>query len=190
VNLSFFLSLAACRTRLSACDTRTRLCVRCVLCSPAFLSVPALGSTGSAAGTASQLLWRSVTSHSRASSATAPHLPDTDQGRPQPNSLMDGRRSRGFVVALGVAADFRRKSGSRLGGDGGPPDPHRCHCVFFITSQTATETVGKLSCQHHSISSPATSAVAAPCSVLTTICLPSRLKTPTKGSLWPSGRTS
>src|SRR4029077_6055326 len=32
VNLSFFLSLAACRTRSSACDTRTRLCVRCVLC--------------------------------------------------------------------------------------------------------------------------------------------------------------
>src|ERR1700720_8908 len=50
VNLSFFLSLAACRTRSSACDTRTRLCVRCVLCSPAFLLVPALGSTGSAAG--------------------------------------------------------------------------------------------------------------------------------------------
>jgi hypothetical protein len=29
-----------------ACDTRTRLCVRCVLCSPAFLSVPSLGSAG------------------------------------------------------------------------------------------------------------------------------------------------
>src|SRR5262249_3996919 len=28
---------------------------------------------------ASRLLWRSVTSHDRASSATAPHLPDTDQ---------------------------------------------------------------------------------------------------------------
>ena len=84
VNLSFFLSLAACRTRSSACDTRTRPCVRCVLCSPAFLSVPALGSTGSAAGcplcsSASQLLWRSLTSHDRASSATAPRLPDADQ---------------------------------------------------------------------------------------------------------------
>jgi len=66
----------------------------------------------------------------------------------------------------------------------------RCHCAFFITSQTATETVGKLSCQHHSISSPTTSAVAAPNSVLTIICLPSRLKTPTNGSLRPSGRTS
>src|SRR4029077_18839985 len=88
VNLSFFLSLAACRTRSSACDTRTRLCVRYVLCSPAFLSVPALGSTGSAAGTPAlfvgfQLLWRSVTSHSRAFSATAPHLPDTDQSSTQ-----------------------------------------------------------------------------------------------------------
>src|SRR6516164_4771930 len=34
---------------------------------------------------ASQLLWRSVTSHSRASSATAPHLPDTDQSSTQRN---------------------------------------------------------------------------------------------------------
>src|SRR5260370_41417758 len=34
----------------SAWVTRARPCVRCVLCSPAFLLVPALGSTGSAAG--------------------------------------------------------------------------------------------------------------------------------------------
>ena len=53
VNLSFFLCLAACRTRSSACDTRSRLCVRCVLCWLAFPLAPALGSTGSAAvGTA------------------------------------------------------------------------------------------------------------------------------------------
>src|SRR5215813_2302275 len=51
VNFSSFLCLAACRTRSSACVTRTQPCVRCVLCSPAFLLVPALGSTGSAAGT-------------------------------------------------------------------------------------------------------------------------------------------
>ena len=50
MNFSFFLCLAACRTRSSAWVTRTRLSVRCVLCSPAFLLVPALGSTGSAAG--------------------------------------------------------------------------------------------------------------------------------------------
>jgi hypothetical protein len=50
VNFSFFLSLAACRTRASACATRFRPCVRCVLCSFAFLLVAALGSTGSAAG--------------------------------------------------------------------------------------------------------------------------------------------
>jgi hypothetical protein len=49
----FFLCLAACRTRSSACDTRSRLCVRCVLCWLAFPLAPALGSTGSAAvGTA------------------------------------------------------------------------------------------------------------------------------------------
>ena len=53
VNLSFFLCLAACRARSSACDTLSRLCVRCVLCWLAFPLAPALGSTGSAAvGTA------------------------------------------------------------------------------------------------------------------------------------------
>jgi hypothetical protein len=49
VNFSFFLSLAACRTRSSACDTRSRLCIRCVLCPLAFPLAPALCSTGSAA---------------------------------------------------------------------------------------------------------------------------------------------
>jgi hypothetical protein len=49
VSFSFFLCLAAFRTRSSACDTRFRPCVRCVLCSLAFLLVPALGSAGSAA---------------------------------------------------------------------------------------------------------------------------------------------
>src|SRR5215813_4922741 len=42
-----------CRTRSSACDTRTRRCVRCVLCWLTFPLAPALRSTGSAAvGTA------------------------------------------------------------------------------------------------------------------------------------------
>src|SRR5882762_1648519 len=49
VNLSFFLCLAVCRMRSSACDTRFRHCVRSVLCWLAFPLVPALGSAGSAA---------------------------------------------------------------------------------------------------------------------------------------------
>ncbi len=49
MNFSFFLCLAACRTRSSACDTRSRPCVRCVLCWLAFPLAPALRSTGSAA---------------------------------------------------------------------------------------------------------------------------------------------
>ena len=49
VNLSFFLRLATCRTRSSACDTLARSCARRVLCWSAFPLVPALGSTGSAA---------------------------------------------------------------------------------------------------------------------------------------------
>ena len=44
-----FLSLAAFRTRSSACDTRSRPCVRCVLCSLAFPLAPDLCSTDSAA---------------------------------------------------------------------------------------------------------------------------------------------
>ena len=49
VNFSFFLCLAACRMRASACDTVPRLCARPVLCWFAFPSASALGSTGSAA---------------------------------------------------------------------------------------------------------------------------------------------
>jgi hypothetical protein len=50
VNRSFFLRLAACRTRSSAWDMLPRFCARRVLRRPAFPSAPALGSTGSAAG--------------------------------------------------------------------------------------------------------------------------------------------
>ena len=47
---SFFLCLAACRTRSSAWVTRARIFVRCVLCWSAFPLAPALGSTASSAG--------------------------------------------------------------------------------------------------------------------------------------------
>src|SRR5229473_1535055 len=49
VNLSFFLCLATCRMRSNPCDTVARFCARSVLCWFAFPSVPALGSTDSAA---------------------------------------------------------------------------------------------------------------------------------------------
>jgi hypothetical protein len=49
VNFSFFLSLAPCRMRSSACDMLSRFCARRVLCWPAFPSAPALGSAGSPA---------------------------------------------------------------------------------------------------------------------------------------------
>src|SRR5262249_23200388 len=49
VSFSFLFSLAAFRTRSSACNTRSRPCVRCVLCSSAFPLAPDLRSTGSAA---------------------------------------------------------------------------------------------------------------------------------------------
>src|SRR5215468_1620310 len=57
--------------RSSACDTLSRSCARRVLCWLAFPS-------------ASQLLLRSLTSHVRSSSATAPRLPDAGpSGAPQ-----------------------------------------------------------------------------------------------------------
>src|SRR5262245_8870103 len=84
VNFAFFLCLAAFRTRASAWVTRARPCVRCVLCLPAFLLVPALGSTGSATGRPALFVGFAATMAvsdfpRRASSASAPRLPDADQ---------------------------------------------------------------------------------------------------------------
>jgi hypothetical protein len=45
VSLSFFLCLATCRMRPSACDTRFQSYARGVLCSSALLLVPALGTS-------------------------------------------------------------------------------------------------------------------------------------------------
>ena len=50
MNFSFFLYLTTRRTRPSAWVTRSRPCVRSVLCCSAFPLVPGLGSTGSATG--------------------------------------------------------------------------------------------------------------------------------------------
>src|SRR5713226_8138396 len=50
VSFSFLFLVTAPRMRSCACDTASRLCVRTVLCNSAFLSVPLLPSTGSAAG--------------------------------------------------------------------------------------------------------------------------------------------
>jgi len=50
IELFLFLCLAACRTRSSAWVTRSRLCVRCVLCCSVFPLDPSLGSTNSATG--------------------------------------------------------------------------------------------------------------------------------------------
>jgi hypothetical protein len=88
------------RQLLAACVpvpvTLVRRCVRCVLSWSAFPLVSALGFTGSAAvapiadcstagvplcSSASQLLWQGQTSRARASSATAPHLPDAGRQR-------------------------------------------------------------------------------------------------------------
>ena len=86
VNRSFLLCFAACRTRSSACDTLSRFCARRVLCWPAFPSVPPFAppappSVARHCSQASSLLWQDQTSRGRASSASAPRLPDADQSR-------------------------------------------------------------------------------------------------------------
>jgi hypothetical protein len=69
VNRSFFLCLAACRMRSSACDTLSRFCARHVICWSTFPLAPALRSVGSAANRSALF----------ADFPTAPRLPDADQ---------------------------------------------------------------------------------------------------------------
>jgi hypothetical protein len=71
----------ACRMQASACDTLTRLRVRRVPCQPHSpwsppLAPPTPQQIAPLCSPASQLLWQGQTSRVRASSATAPHLPD------------------------------------------------------------------------------------------------------------------
>src|SRR5438105_9276306 len=93
--------------RSSACDTLIRFCARHVLCWPAFPLVPALRSPGSAAtfpADASAVDFFALfagftatmagpTSRVRASSATAPHLPDADR-RTRHTARDDGGQTR------------------------------------------------------------------------------------------------
>src|SRR6266516_3142488 len=88
--------------RSSACDTHFRHCVRSVLCWLAFPLAPALGSTGSAVAETTLFVGWSLTSRDRASSATAPRLPDADR------RLLPTGRSRDLPVpAQGASAHAR-----------------------------------------------------------------------------------
>jgi hypothetical protein len=76
------------RCRSNACDTLSHFCAWRVLCWPAFPSVPALGSTGSAADISALFVGFPATMAEcdfpcPCTSATVPQLPDTDQcGKP------------------------------------------------------------------------------------------------------------
>ncbi len=75
--------------RSSACDAATRHCVRNALCWLAFPSAPPLAAlaprpVARPRSSASPLLWRGLTSHTRASSASARRLPDADQSGTRP----------------------------------------------------------------------------------------------------------
>ena len=84
MNLSFFLSLAAFRTRSRPCNAPSRFGVRSAPPCSAFPSVPPLAPPpppriAPLCSAASRLLWRSVTPRLRSSPATAPRLPDADR---------------------------------------------------------------------------------------------------------------
>ena len=94
MNFSFLLRLAATRMRSRACDASARPCVRDVLCGIAFPSVPALRSTGSAAGM--PVLFAGFTATSAESHFSrpfivgmAPHLPDAIRQRKRPGWARD-----------------------------------------------------------------------------------------------------
>jgi hypothetical protein len=85
VNFSFFLCVATCRLRSSTCDRLSRFCARHGCRRSAFpwpprFAPPAPWQIAPRCSSASQLPWRSRTSHARASSATVPHLPAADHG--------------------------------------------------------------------------------------------------------------
>src|SRR5436853_7792973 len=145
VNFSFFLCLAACRMRASACDTVPRLCARPMLCWLAFPSASALGSPAPQriappCSSASQLLWRSLTPHVRASSATAPRLPDADQASNAP------------VVGRGVSRFPRKEHACVPGSSTTPGRPSACvgalgHIAFHYTDSVGTRNQFSIAAQ-------------------------------------------
>ena len=118
VNRSFVLCLAACRRRSSAWLTRARFSARCVLCWPAFPSIPALRSRASAAGRPALFGAFTATttepdfSKTPCQTVTYPSRPSCAMYR-EASSRVELRRSRCFVARL-------RKCPARPGSDGSP----------------------------------------------------------------------
>ena len=118
MNRSFFLSLAACRRRSSAWLTRARFSARCVLCWPAFPSIPALRSPASVAGRPALFGAFTATttepdfSKTPCQTVTYPSRPSCAIYR-EASSRVELRRSRCFVARL-------RKCPARPGSDGSP----------------------------------------------------------------------
>src|SRR4030088_3247098 len=122
VNFSSVLCLATCRMRSSPCDTVARFCARSVLCWLAFprplpLAPPTPRRIAPRRSPASQLLRRGLTSHARASSATAPHLPDAGLGgRPVHRPNVRPPRFRRGPFVRDVFFDHGRASVPRITG--------------------------------------------------------------------------
>ena len=109
--------VAALSMRSCACDTLVQSCVRRVLCGPAFPSVPAPPAPRPVAqlrSSASQRLWRSVTSPVRSSPATAPRLPDAIRRGERPGSLSSRARSLGTCQGLRAGPSSRWSATVRI----------------------------------------------------------------------------
>ena len=86
------------------------------------------------AASASQLLWRSVTSHGRASSATAPHLPDTDQSStPSPGCWSAVRSPGSRTRSVRTCQGLRPRRASRALANSAP-----CRFAFRCSNVVGT----------------------------------------------------
>src|SRR5215831_16787855 len=125
VNRSFFLCLAACRTRSSAWVTRIRLCARCVLCWPTFPLVPGLGSTGSAAGCPALFVGFVATMPESDFSGSCISGYGSSPSRHGPSARKAYGRSKDLPVpAQGASVHARVFSGSCISGYGSSPSRH------------------------------------------------------------------
>src|SRR3981189_3290950 len=151
VNFSSVLCLATCRMRSNPCDTVARFCARPVLCWLAFprplpFAPPSPRRIAPRCSPASQLLRRGLTSHARASSATAPHLPDADLGGQRAHrSNVRPPRFRRVPFVRDVFFDHGRASVPRIAG------PHMLPSTLLTGSASAVLWLSRLNGTPHTI---------------------------------------
>src|SRR6266699_378771 len=127
--------------RSSPCDTVARFCARPVLLAP-----PTPRRIAPRRSPASQLLRRGLTSHARASSATAPHLPDAGLGgRRVHRPNVRPPRFRRLPFVRDVFFDHGRASVPRIAG------PHMLPSTLLTGSASAVLWLSRLNSTPHTI---------------------------------------